>query len=191
MSDCLRGKKTIPDRREKTHNWDIFTELMLSTWIRKFTSFDEIANKVASKLAEIISNTFSSGRYNHNDYNNAYCEIFGEKPRGGRLVDFVSFYQISILSNMLDEEIEKIMIDYVINHKNSIYYIYDKPISQLPKLFMSREASRYISAIELLSNYRYCRDKLYFVVVIYYNIDEELQISIENSLNRMREEELI
>ncbi len=164
MSDCLRGKKTIPDRREKTHNWDIFTELMLSTWIRKFTSFDEIANKVASKWAEIITNTFSSGRYNHNDYNNTYCEIFGEKPRGGRLVDFVSFYQISILSNMLDEEIEKIMIDYVINHKNSIYYIYDKPISQLPKLFMSREASRYISAIELLSNYRYSRDKLYFVV---------------------------
>ncbi len=28
-------------------------------------------------------------------------------------------------------------------------------------------------------------------LVIYYNVEEELQISIENSLNRMREEELI
>ncbi len=164
MIDCLRGKKAIPDRREKTHNWDIFTELMLSTWIRKFTSFDENANKVAYKWAEIITHAFSSGRYNHNDYINAYCEVFGEKPRGGRLVDFVSFYQISILSNMLDKEIEQLVIDYVINHKNSIYYIYDKPISQLPKFFMSKETSRYISAIELLSNYKYSHDKLYFVV---------------------------
>ncbi len=28
-------------------------------------------------------------------------------------------------------------------------------------------------------------------LVIYYSVEEELQISIENSLNRMREEELI
>ncbi len=31
MSDCLSGKNQIPDRREKLHNWDIFTKLMLST----------------------------------------------------------------------------------------------------------------------------------------------------------------
>ena len=28
MSDCLAGKKQIPDRREKLHDWDIFTNLM-------------------------------------------------------------------------------------------------------------------------------------------------------------------
>lgn len=37
MSDCLDGKKKIPDPREKTHNWDLFTALILSVWIRRFT----------------------------------------------------------------------------------------------------------------------------------------------------------
>jgi ribosomal-protein-alanine N-acetyltransferase len=40
MHDCLIGKKDMPDRREKTHDWDIFTQLMLSTWIRRFTKDD-------------------------------------------------------------------------------------------------------------------------------------------------------
>ena len=37
MSDCLSGKREIPDQREKLADWDVFTSLMLSTWIRRFT----------------------------------------------------------------------------------------------------------------------------------------------------------
>ena len=37
MRDCLSGKREIPDRREKLIDWDVFTSLMLSTWIRRFT----------------------------------------------------------------------------------------------------------------------------------------------------------
>ena len=40
INDCLSGKERIPDRREKVHNWDIFTDLMLATWIRRFTKGD-------------------------------------------------------------------------------------------------------------------------------------------------------
>ncbi len=38
LNDCLIGKKKIPDREEKTHNWKVFLNLMLSTWIRRFTN---------------------------------------------------------------------------------------------------------------------------------------------------------
>ena len=61
MQDCLVGKRTIPDRREKLHNWDIFTELMLSTWIRRFTKNDNNAKNAAKKWAEIMSTAFRKG----------------------------------------------------------------------------------------------------------------------------------
>lgn len=62
MHDCLIGKKEMPDRREKTHNWDTFTQLMLSTWIRRFTKDDTSANEVANTWANIISFAFKTGK---------------------------------------------------------------------------------------------------------------------------------
>ena len=47
MHACLIGEKTLPDRREKMHDWDIFTRLMLATWIRRFTPDDANANAAA------------------------------------------------------------------------------------------------------------------------------------------------
>ncbi len=61
MHDCLTGKKSIPDRREKLHNWDIFTALILSTWIRRFTKEDDAAHTVGKKWAEIITRAFERG----------------------------------------------------------------------------------------------------------------------------------
>ena len=54
MSDCLSGKSEIPDRREKLVDWDVFTSLMLSTWIRRFTKDVPIANQVADQWADMI-----------------------------------------------------------------------------------------------------------------------------------------
>lgn len=93
MNDCLTGKKEIPDRREKLHDWDIFTDLMLSTWIRRFSKGCPTANKVADRWATLISLAFVGGAYNHAAYTSAYLNIHAMKPKGARLVDFVSFYQ--------------------------------------------------------------------------------------------------
>lgn len=49
-------------------------------------------------------------------------QTFGRKPKGGRLVDFVSFYQVSILCGMLDKRIEELMLDYILEHESGIYY---------------------------------------------------------------------
>jgi len=166
MQDCLTGKKEIPDRREKVHNWDIFTALILSTWIRRFTKDDHNANNVAEKWAEIISRAFEKGSYDHDIYVDTYKKAFQLKPKGGRLLDFANFYHISLLSDSLDDKTASALTDYILQHQSGIYYIYDKQISVLPQTFKSLEASRYISAVEMLAEYKNpgCKEKLMFVV---------------------------
>jgi len=166
MQDCLTGKKEIPDRREKLHNWDIFTSLMLSTWIRRFTKDDHNANNVAEKWAEIISRAFEKGSYDHGIYVDTYKKVFDLKPKGGRLLDFANFYHISLLSDSLDDKIALSLIDYILQKPTGIYYIYGKQLSILPQNFKSKEASRYIYGIELLTEYKnpVCKEKLMFVV---------------------------
>lgn len=164
MSDCLAGKKQMPDRREKLHDWDIFTNLMLSTWIRRFTNEIDKANLVAETWSNIVTHAFLKGKYIHDDYVNAYETTFGMKPRGGRLVDFVSFYQVSLISNQLDESTENKVFDYILNKHDGIYYIYDQCLSILPDSFASKQASRYLGAIELLALYRKNISKLKFVI---------------------------
>lgn len=164
MHDCLIGKEEMPDRREKIHNWDIFTQLMLFTWIRRFTKDDMAANEVAYTWSNIISYAFKSGRYCHKDYLYAYNQTFSQKAQGGRLVDFVSFYQVSLIADCLDKKTEFAVFDYIINHETGIYYIYNEPIYNLPVIFKSKKSSRYIRAIELLSDYKRNLNKLSFVI---------------------------
>jgi hypothetical protein len=164
MHDCLIGKMEMPDRREKSHDWDIFTELMLSTWIRRFTKDDREANTVANRWAEIISFAFRSGAYSHEDYLSAYYRMFSQKAYGGRLIDFVNFYHVSLIADCLEEEIESAVFNYIIMHETGIYYIYNEPVCHLPAVFTSKNSSRYIRAIELLSEYKHNLTKLSFVV---------------------------
>jgi len=87
------------------------------------------------------------------------------KLKGGRLLDFTLFYQISLLTNVLDKTIEPNYFEYILNHESGIYYIYDKKISKIPKTLKSKETSRYISAIELLAKYENnnCKRQLDYV----------------------------
>lgn len=164
MDDCLVGKNSIPDRREKVHDWDIFTSLILATRIRRFTDDNPHANAVADKWAAVISNAFAKGNYDHEEYVSAYHDILGLKPNGGRLIDFVNFYPVSLLRDCLDEHTECAFMDYVLNRDDGIYYIYDGKIAVLPENFESKKASRYLAAIELLSKYKHANHKLDFVV---------------------------
>lgn len=163
MDDCLTGKSTIPDRQEKLHDWNIFTSMILATWIRRFTLDNPNANNVARKWVDVITCAFSGGEYNHNQYVAAYHEILGMKPNGGRLIDFMNFYPISLLSSGLDAQTETALVRYALNKEGGIYYIYDKKLSVLPGNFESKEASRYLGAIELLAEYTHAKEQLQFV----------------------------
>lgn len=163
MEDCLKGKKIMPDRREKTHDWDLFTELMLATWIRRFTLESDLANKIADDWGKIVSEAVHSGRFNHSDYLAAYIKVFSKKAVGDRFLDPVNFYQVSLLSNQLSDFCESIFVDYVLNYKTGIYYIgYFNSLVNLPNEFCSKECSRFVASIELLAKYKNSTAKLKF-----------------------------
>ncbi len=148
MVACLNGERKIDNYREKSRDWDLFTKLMLSTWVRIFQPQNEVALECAKYWVTMIENDFVAGKYD---------EDTGE-------VDFVTFYEMNLLQGLLNEETESRMLDYVINHERGIYYIYDKRISELPKDFQTVEASRYLEAIDILAGYKSAKEKLGFVV---------------------------
>lgn len=162
MTACLRREKEIPDPREKLHDWDIFTDLMLATWIRQFTFDCTEANQIADKWAQLIAAAFQSGTYSQENYTAAYLEAFGIKPRGGRLVDFVNFYPVALLPGCLDEDTESSFLDYILQHETGIYYIYENRLTDLPSQFQHRKTSYYLAALELLSAYSTAGRKLSF-----------------------------
>ena len=137
---------------------------MLSTWIRRFTADNSVANKIAKQWADVISGAFTSGTFNHEEYVSAYTDILGLKPGGGRLVDFVNFYPVSLVRDCLDEKTEQAVVDYIISRDYGIYYIYNRKLAVLPEVFESKNASYYLAAVELLSNYVHARHKLNFVI---------------------------
>ncbi|MEA4863197.1 MAG: hypothetical protein AB7F40_07300 [Victivallaceae bacterium] len=164
MHDCLIGKKTMPDCREVTHDWDIFTDLMLATWIRRFTDDDDAANNVADRWAGIISGAFSGGGYSHKSYLAAYEKEFNQPARGGRLIDPVNFYVVSLVADVMDIHAEHSWFEHIINHEQGIYYFgYKDKLSVLPASFKDRQTVKFIRSAMLLSEYRNQRKQLAFV----------------------------
>lgn len=164
MTSCLRGERQIDDYSEKSHDWQLFTKLMLSTWVRIFEPDNETALCFAKQWVNVISKTFENGNYNSDIYTEAYVSEFNSKPKGSRERDFADFYHLNLLKDILSPDIESSMLDYIIPKTNSIYYIYDKPIAELPTVFKYKETSRYLEAIEILSGYKSSKEKLRFTV---------------------------
>ena len=162
MDDCLAGRNAIPDHREKIHDWDVFTDLILSTWISRFTEGNARANEIARRWAEVITAAFSGGTFDPTAYETAYRAVL--KPRGGRLVSLANFYPVSIARGLLDPRTEKAFVGWLLRQEHGIYYIYDGLLSDPPAVFESREASRFLSAIELLARYEHARPMLRFAV---------------------------
>ena len=137
LVNCLTGKMKTPDREEKTHNWKIYTELMLSTWIRRFTKDNRAANKIAEKWGEIINRSFTGGNYDHDTFINIYEREMKIRmnPKAGRLIDFVHFYPVSLLTNLLDKKIEPEYFKYVLEHERGLYYVYGSKLKNVPKTF--------------------------------------------------------
>lgn len=103
------------------------------------TCLCESANEIAKKLAQILTKAFSNGSYSQTDYDVCYTQVFGRRPQGGRLVDLVNFYQLSMLPSMLDQQTENLMLDYVLNHEDGIYYVYESRLNILPNEFQSKK----------------------------------------------------
>lgn len=163
MTSCLRGERKIDDYWEKGIDWDLYTKLMLSTWVRIFEPDNEVALGFARRWARVIERAFEGGAYDSVAYTRAYMQEFYNKDKGGREGDFVSFYEMNLLQGVLTKETESRMLDYVLRHAKGIYYIYYKPVCQLPTVFASIETSRYLAAVDILAGYETAGEKLGFV----------------------------
>lgn len=152
----------LPEGNEKTSDFGTFVDLIVAARIRRFTDRCESANEIADKWAKIIIKAFSSGTFSQKDYDECNMRIFGRRPNGRRLIDFVNFYQLSILPSMLDLQTERLMLDYVLRHEGGIYYVYENRLDKVPDEFQTKMASRYLTAIELLARYESGKDKLSF-----------------------------
>lgn len=164
MNDCLTGKKEIPDRKEKVQDWPVFSSLILATWIRRFVKDNVAANTVAEQWAEIVTSAFDKNVFDYEKYIDTYSQVLRTPPKGARIIGLTNFYPVSLVSGLLNEKTENAFIEYLLNNESGIYYIYDSKIATVPKEFQSRKSSRYLAAIELLSEYENSKDKLRFVV---------------------------
>ena len=163
MEKYLIGELELRDRVEKKHDWDILTRLFVTTWILKIDPSNDLAKSIAKDWAKIIIHAFSKDEYNHNYYKEAYYEIH-RSPKDKYMWRFDNFYIVSILVGMLPSDIESKFLDYLINSKNGIYYVYDKCIKDIPCSFCSKNASRYIDVHNLLCSYSSAKIKLnYFI----------------------------
>jgi hypothetical protein len=155
LESALPGQIQTPDRVEKTHRWDIYMPLMLAAWLHHLSPANEPALATAHRWARIIGHAFSGDGYDQSLYLEAYREVFDDTPhpKAGRLNDFVHFYPLRLLCGVLPHDTVQKMLSYVIGHPPGIYYIYEGPVAAPPEDFHSRQAGRYLAALELLSEY--------------------------------------
>lgn len=163
MERCLH-QPDPPIFNEISHDAKIYSELMLSAWLRQFDPENVAAMRAARRWVNIIEAAFAGGKYDHHRYCEAYRDEFRKKPRGARLTDFVTFYQIALVQRMLTLQTEDRLLDYVLGHKTGIYYVYDTPLRVLPVEIATRRASWYLAALELLSGYPLAARMLGFAI---------------------------
>ncbi len=156
--------KTFPEGNEKKPDFSIFAELVAAACIRRFTWKDPKANAVAKTWAGIITAAFGEGDFSVDAYRAAFEKSFGQKPKSGRLCDFVNFYPLSLLPGTLEMQTERKMLTYVLKHESGIYYIYESRLDILPQHWKSKQASRYLGAIELLCRYPTGREHCKFAL---------------------------
>ncbi len=164
MVSCLKGERTIDNYRESGYDWDLFSRMMLSAWVRIFEPANEVALAHAKQWGKVIEVAFADGKYNPAAYSDAFAAEFAKKHTPIKEIGFTIFYPMNLLQGVLPEETERNMLDYVLASSSGIYYIYAKQLNKLPAVFASKETSYYLAAIEILVGYKTAKEKLAFVV---------------------------
>ena len=162
MKVCLGGERKMDNSWEKTHDWGLFTKMMLSAWIRIFEPKNAVALEFARRWARVVEAAFSGGGYDNESYTTAYADEFGKRPNGPRELDFVSFYQVSLLRGVLTRKTENLTLGYILSKPDGIYYINCGRLDTPPETFASKKTSRWLAGLEILAGYETAREKLRF-----------------------------
>ena len=86
----------------------------------------------------------------------------GRKPKSEFETGFGMFYHAALLAGVLSPKTESLFLEYYLAKPDGMFYIYDKPLNPPPKALQSREASRWLAAVEVLSRYGQGKEKLLF-----------------------------
>ncbi|MBP7401225.1 MAG: hypothetical protein KBA30_01255 [Clostridia bacterium] len=154
LRDCLDGRRTIPDRREKWIGFDMYMETALAAGIREFDPDDPSAARIAARWREVVSEAFSGGFYDEGAYRSAFLRVFGF-PCGNhaRYIDFVALYPVALLAAELGPETGAAVVRYVLDHPAGLYYVSGGPLRSHPKSLADRGVSAWMAAIGLLARY--------------------------------------
>lgn len=163
MEKYLLRELDLRDYKEKKHDWDLLTRLFVATWMLIIDPSNKLANDIARDWAKIIAYAFSKEEFDQEYYKEAYYEVH-KSPKEKFMWGFQNFYIVALLSKFLSSDIESKFLDYIINSEKGVYYIYDGRLKSLPDNYCSKQASRYISSFELLSNYRLISTKCKYLI---------------------------
>lgn len=165
IESCLSGQTVIPDYAEVKPDWGLFVETMLTTWLKIFVPDHERARVMTERWVRVIEETFAAGNFDQSTYEQAYRAILhSQGSKVHYFKNFVNYYPLMLLQNELTPETESRMLDHVLDWPEGIYYISTCPLRQPPAVFTSREASRYLAMLEILSGYSSAPGKLGFAI---------------------------
>lgn len=149
VKKCLDKELIIPDRREKVINWDVFEQLMFTSWLTIFNVFDKKVEDIKRVWTSIIEESLINDKFSYDEYQKVYRYVFG--PKGTREISPSSFYMVSLLKKSLGPKAQKAYFDFIM--ENGIYYINSDNLYNLPLVFDSKKTICYLQAIKIISSY--------------------------------------
>jgi hypothetical protein len=167
MVACLRGERMIDDYSEKKHDWQLFTKMMLSAWVKLFDPGNDQALIFARQWAYVAERSFAGGVFDRDSHAEAFMEQFGRPPRpqSGFEMGYGYLYDAYLLQGILSPETERHYLDFCLSRPDGIYYVGSGRLDKLPPTFASRQTSLYLAGLEALAGYGQAYDRLGFAAV--------------------------
>ena len=160
MAACLRGERKIDAWWESGLDWAMFEPLMLAAWIRRFDPAHPDALAFARRWAKVAEAAFSSGTLDGSAWN-AACEAeFHRREQHPQPLGLWAFYHGMLLPGLLSPETEAALVRHILH--TGMYYVYPQPLVHPPAALASRQASRWLEALEVLAEYPCAREELAF-----------------------------
>ena len=163
MAACLRGERKIDAYWETGIDWAMFEPLMLAAWIRRFDPQQPDALAFGRRWARVAEAGFHSGEYDSAAWNNAYEAEFRRAARHPRSLGFSALYHTMLLPGLLSPSAERALVRHVLH--TGMYYVHERPLTPPPAVFQSRETTRWLAALSLLTDYPAAREELTFARV--------------------------
>ena len=160
MAACLRGERKIDGYWETGIDWAMFEPLMLAAWIRRFDLQQPDALAFGRRWARVAEAGFHSGEYDSAAWNTAYEAEFRRAARHPRPLGFSALYHAMLLPGLLSPAAETALVRHVLH--TGMYYVHERPLTPPPAALPSREASRWLAALSLLTAFPAAREELTF-----------------------------